>query len=800
LTRRLGTLLVLCVLTAVAPLSASTPAFAAAAVDDYPTGLKNAPQDSLVDPWKFYNRECTSFVAWRLNSASGVPFTDFFLGAHWGNASHWKVAAGAVGIPVDNSPVPGAVAWWAAGSAGSSRGHVAWVQSVSGSTITIEEYNYLHEGRYDTRVISSSSSVWPSGFIHVQDTALRNTAPPSITGTPQVGAKLTATRGKWNPKSATFAYQWLADGTPVAGANARSFVPTAAQLGTRIKAVVTASKSGMQAATVKTAATSKVAPGVFTTPAPPTVTGTPQVGLALGATTGTWTPAGTYGYQWYADHKAIKGATGSTYTPVPAKLGKVISVRVTASAAGYTSAASTSVDSAPVVAGQFAASGPPTIDGVPQVDHALSVTVPTWTPAGKTAIQWLANGNPIAGATTTSYTPTPDVLQQQLTVVVTVKGKGYQDGSISSAATAPVAPGTFLNTAAPSIAGTPQVGVPLTAGPGTWSPAPSFTYQWLVAGTPVPGAVGATYTPTPADLGQTVSLQVTATRAGYLTSMAPSAATAAVAPGDIASTAPPTLAGRAIVGRTLTASAGSWSITPEALTYQWYDDDQPIAGATAPSYTVVDADAGHKITAQVTASATAYNPKTVPSKATGRVVFGRTHFTAQPRLAGRPEVGHTLKARVGAFTPTTAVPSYRWFRGGKQIHGAHDATYQVRPADVGSRLRVEVTLEAADWTTRHKRSVPTDVATAVPVLAARWAMRAGRVLLRLSVHTPGLKDPRGTAQVLDGKHVVGTLKVVSGRGQDLLARLSSGHHRLRIVYAGRGPQAPAHLGLGVGVP
>jgi surface antigen len=43
-------------------------ASATAGVDDYPANLKSAAQDSLVDPWGFYNRECTSFVAWRLNN------------------------------------------------------------------------------------------------------------------------------------------------------------------------------------------------------------------------------------------------------------------------------------------------------------------------------------------------------------------------------------------------------------------------------------------------------------------------------------------------------------------------------------------------------------------------------------------------------------------------------------------------------------------------------------------------------------------------------------------------------------
>src|SRR6266542_3646046 len=36
--------------------------------DDYPGRWKNRPQDSVLDQWREYNRECTSFVAWALYS------------------------------------------------------------------------------------------------------------------------------------------------------------------------------------------------------------------------------------------------------------------------------------------------------------------------------------------------------------------------------------------------------------------------------------------------------------------------------------------------------------------------------------------------------------------------------------------------------------------------------------------------------------------------------------------------------------------------------------------------------------
>jgi hypothetical protein len=76
---------------------------------------------------------------------------------------------------------------------------------------------------------------------------------------------------------------------------------------------------------------------------PPTIQGTPQVGGLLTATPGTWDPSNvSLAYQWLRDGSPIDGATGSTYAPAVADLGYPLRVRVTASAAGYTSAVATS--------------------------------------------------------------------------------------------------------------------------------------------------------------------------------------------------------------------------------------------------------------------------------------------------------------------------------------------------------------------------------------------------------------------------------------------------------------------------
>jgi surface antigen len=799
LTRLLAVVLVAGVLAVTAPLLHPERVSAASGVDDYPSHLKNAAQDSLVDPWQFYNRECTSFVAWRLNSENNVPFTDYFEGAHWGNASNWKSAAKSLGIPVDNNPTRGAVAWWAAGSAGSSRGHVAWVQVVGDNSITIEEYNYLREGFYDTRTISTSSSMWPSGFIHVKDTVVRNTSSPTISGTPQVGSTLTTSKGTWSASNLTFHYQWLANGTPIAGATAKSFKPTAAQLAKHLRAKVTATKSGAHSGTAKTDRTPSVAPGVFVSSGAPTVSGTPQVGVQLSATTGIWSPAGAYTFRWYANGNAIVGATTSTFTPTAAQLGDKIRVKVTAAAAGYTSLRVKSDATAVVLPGRFTTTTQPSITGTPQVDQVLTANPGSWTPAGTPTYRWLADGVPIAGATRTTYSATADDVRKQISVQVTMNLAGYAAATATSAATTAVAPGTFLNTRAPAVTGTPQVGLGLRADPGAWSPSAQIRYQWVVAGLPVTGATSRTYTPTATDLGKPVSVEVTASRPGYLTSMVTSAATTAVVPGVIDSTTAPQVSGTPMLGHTLHATSGDWSTTPDTVTYQWYAGRTPIAGATAASYDPTADVAGRRIHVRVSAAAAGYTTLAVDSAGTARVVLGVATL-AKPTISGRAVLGRTLRAQVPSYAPTGATPHYRWFRGAQPIRDARERTYVVRPGDVRHHLRVVVTMRAQNWAPGQRRSLATGLVRTVPSLVVQTGFRAGRVHLTLDVHTPGLASPSGDARVLLRTRGLGRFQVADGRGSVRLALLAPGTHRLTVVYRDAADRLSARTHVTVIVP
>ncbi len=208
----------------------------------------------------------------------------------------------------------------------------------------------------------------------------------------------------------------------------------------------------------------------------------------------------------------------------------------------------------------------PTInDTTPEVGQVLTATTGTWTPSdGTYTYQWLASGVAIAGATTNSYTVVAGDVGKTLAVRVTASKAGFTSVSATSAATTAVpAPPTMANNVLPAISDTtPAVAQTLTATSGTWTPSDgTYAYQWLADGSPIAGATAATYTVAAGNLGKVLAVRVTASKAGFVSASATSAATSAVGPQpQVTNTAPPTVSDTTPeVGQVLTAVDGTWT-------------------------------------------------------------------------------------------------------------------------------------------------------------------------------------------------------------------------------------------------
>lgn len=171
-----------------------------------------------------------------------------------------------------------------------------------------------------------------------------------------------------------------------------------------------------------------------------------------------------------------------------------------------------------------------------------------------------------------------------------------------------------LASSTPTVSGTARVGRALTVTTGAWARGATLSYQWSADGVAVRGATAASFTPSAAQKGKTITVTVTGKLAGYTSVSRTSKPTAAVASGIL--TAPtPTIRGAARVGTPLTAVPGTWT-SGTTLTYQWFANGAKIRGATSASFTPTTAQRGAKLTVAVTGTKAGYTSRTVTSKAT----------------------------------------------------------------------------------------------------------------------------------------------------------------------------------------
>lgn len=364
-------------------------------------------------------------------------------------------------------------------------------------------------------------------------TTLVNTSPPTIEGQPQVDEILTADPGTWSRRVDEVTYRWFADGEMVDFTSSPSLFPTAAMVGKRLSVEVTVKSQDGQSAAVMSAPTEAVLKGVLSNSRLPGVSGVLRVGSTVSLYEGSWNKSVQSAYELLADGEPV--ATGTRHTLTPDLLGKRLSVRVTATRAGYDPVTVTGDESEPVTEGKFVGVWPAIDDVAPIIGVPITVGLNNSYDGPTYSYQWMANGEEIDGAEGATFTPTDAQLGKALTVRLTMTSPGYENfQTVSSPSEAVIRPDTveIESTHVPRISGDPVVSNGLTASTGAWEPQPSsFAYQWLAGGAPIPNATAAVFAPTSDLLGKRISVRVTAIRPGYISASATSPETEPIAAG-----------------------------------------------------------------------------------------------------------------------------------------------------------------------------------------------------------------------------------------------------------------------------
>ena len=494
------------------------------------------------------------------------------------------------------------------------------------------------------------------------------TGRPAISGTAQVGETLTAdTSGISDADGladATFAYQWLADGTGIAGATGDAYILTTSEMGKIIKVRVSFTDDAGNEETLTSTATGTVSPAVQPQTANssatgvPTVTGTAQVGETLSVDTSGIADADgltnvSYSYRWVANDEGtdanISSETDATYTLVAADVGDTIKVKVTfTDDAGNEEALTSGATDA------VAAADPPAMPtGLsPSVSHD-AVTL-TWDdPQDDSitgyvilrrdrAIHAVGTFVTIAGDTGSADTAyTDDTVEPDREYVYRIKAIN-EHGEVSEMSDwvrgfTPAAPPTDSPaTGEPTISGTVRVGQTLTVDTSGIADADGlnnavFAYQWLSDDADIGGATGSTYTLVDDDEGRTIKVRVTVTddvgNETTLTSAATEAVEAVEAKRNTAATGRPIISGTVRVGETLTADTtgigDADGLANVSYSYQWVVTDGgayiDISGETGATYTLASTDRGLYILVRVSFADDAGKRETLTSAATDMV-------------------------------------------------------------------------------------------------------------------------------------------------------------------------------------
>jgi hypothetical protein len=316
----------------------------------------------------------------------------------------------------------------------------------------------------------------------------------------------------------------------------------------------------------------------------PSIDGVAAVGRELKPAIDVWAGDPAVTRQWLRCDAAgsgcadILGATGGSYVPGDADIGHTIALRETGTADGLTSTSNVSTATKPVfipavvhegglgagdqsMAGKLNVVSPPSSCASPKATPAEAPTFNEFFLYETTAVNSLINepacmtvtrGFTCFGNTTTVYSPSfsPNAIAQNYVA----------DDNRGGTLTYTLAPGqvsvvTMSNfdpsfpcpqytmlvgsmapfaTASPALSGPAVEGSPQTTTNGEWGGSPSFQQSWLRcdadgnACEPIAGAVGASYTPTAADVSHRLRSRIVATQVN--TSSADSAPSAVIGP------------------------------------------------------------------------------------------------------------------------------------------------------------------------------------------------------------------------------------------------------------------------------
>ncbi|MBX3655695.1 MAG: hypothetical protein KF686_16050 [Ramlibacter sp.] len=273
-----------------------------------------------------------------------------------------------------------------------------------------------------------------------------------------------------------------------------------------------------------------------------------------------------------------------------------------------------------------------------------------------------------------------------------------------SGASAPAGPPAApVNSTAPVISGTGQLGSVLSVSRGGWTGSSpiTFSYAWFADDVEIDGATIKTYA-VPADEGGldvVYTAQVSATNAvGSAGPVATSNSKTAVGvPPSF--TVAPAITGTMLPGETVSAtytSAGTGTVTPA---YTWFANGEEIDDEVGNTLALSAGQIGQTITVQITLTS---SWGSVSQTSAARLVIHPAPVnTTAPAITGTPQRGETLTVSNGTWSYSPVSYAYQWVEDAAPITGQTAATYLVpdAPEQIGKVIHAVVTATNATGST-----------------------------------------------------------------------------------------------------
>jgi hypothetical protein len=300
------------------------------------------------------------------------------------------------------SPTAFAYQWQRSGDGGASWADIAGSDADS-YVLASEDVGSV------VRVVVTASNAGGSGSAPSEPTPVvdpmsppSNVAPPVISGIAREGELLSASTGSWTGPPTTYSYSWARcdqngeNCASVSWADASDHRLREEDVGFTVVVEVTASNSA-GSASATSEPTDVVLPLPPANEAPPTVSGVPEEGEVLTATSGIWRSAApvSYAYQWQSSPDGgaswvdIDGAASSSYSLTSGEVGLVMRVVVTASNVGGPSSAPSAATATVGQPGPPINVMPPSFSGYAQDGAALTAFPGVWSGSPTAyAYQW----------------------------------------------------------------------------------------------------------------------------------------------------------------------------------------------------------------------------------------------------------------------------------------------------------------------------------------------------------------------------------------------------------------------------